>query len=135
LTERVAGGSVRVLLVDDDALVRLALAAQIETADCIVEVAASGAEAMARLRNAPRPEVLVTDYAMPGMTGLELIAAARALHPGLPVVLITGYVRTEAALAAAAEAGGFALLRKPVSLATLSDAMARAITGRLPVPG
>jgi CheY-like chemotaxis protein len=53
--------------------------------------AASGQAALEVLRSGEEVDVLVTDQAMPGMTGTELIRAARMQRPGLPVILATGY--------------------------------------------
>jgi CheY-like chemotaxis protein len=53
--------------------------------------AGSGREAVRLLEQAQTLDVLVTDYAMPGMTGLEVVAVAHQRRPALPVLLITGY--------------------------------------------
>jgi CheY-like chemotaxis protein len=53
--------------------------------------AASGAEAIEALSNGRRIDLLMTDYAMPGMTGMELTRQARALRPDLPILMATGY--------------------------------------------
>lgn len=51
----------------------------------------SGAQALDLLRDGYAIDLMLTDYAMPGMTGVELVEAARALRPDLPVLLATGY--------------------------------------------
>ena len=56
-----------------------------------VLAAASGALALDALRSEPDIDLVITDHAMPGMTGLELAALIRESKPGLPVVLATGY--------------------------------------------
>jgi CheY-like chemotaxis protein len=88
-----AGGRVfRVLLVDDDPLVRMGTASMLEDLGHIVAAeAGSGAEALAALRGLDAVDLLLTDHAMPGMTGVELARAARALRPGLLVLLASGY--------------------------------------------
>jgi CheY-like chemotaxis protein len=48
-------------------------------------------QALAQLREAPPPDLVITDYGMPGMSGLELAQALRTLRPGLPILLATGY--------------------------------------------
>jgi signal transduction histidine kinase len=78
------------LLAEDDPLVRRSMLLALTGAGYRVEEAASGAEAMEVLRRGP-VDLLVTDYAMPGMSGCALAQLARALHPGLPVILVTGY--------------------------------------------
>jgi len=80
-----------VLLVDDEELVRLATADMLGELGFQVVEAASGPDALAILGRAPGIDFLVTDHLMPGMTGIELIAAARATRPGLPVLIVSGY--------------------------------------------
>ena len=104
--------SARILLVDDDDLVRETLAAQIEELGFATLVAASGSEALALLRAGEAVDALVSDLSMPGMNGVVTIQSARALRPRLPCFLLTGYVGERAALS-----GGdaFTLVRKPIS--------------------
>jgi nitrogen-specific signal transduction histidine kinase/CheY-like chemotaxis protein len=81
----------RLLLVDDDDLVRTATADMLKDHGHRVHEARSVAEALRILRETPAIDAVITDYAMPGRTGADLAAAARALRPGLPVLLITGF--------------------------------------------
>jgi signal transduction histidine kinase/ActR/RegA family two-component response regulator len=111
----------RVLLVEDDDLVRAGMADALVSFGCLVRQASCGADGMVELER-ERPDVLLTDYLMPGMTGAELAAKARALHPGLPVLVATGY----ADMGAIEDAlGGNAVLRKPFQLSDLASAVAR----------
>ena len=80
-----------VLLVDDDALVLSGTAAMLEDLGHVVAEAASGREALEILRSATRFDLMITDFAMPGMTGIELARAARDNRPDLPVILATGF--------------------------------------------
>jgi CheY-like chemotaxis protein/two-component sensor histidine kinase len=79
-----------VLAVDDDSLVLTNTAAMLEDLGHKVLVAASGAEALALLAE-HAVDLVITDYAMPQMTGLELAREIEARRPGLGVVLATGY--------------------------------------------
>ena len=110
-------GRMRVLLVDDEALIRATLAEDLAAHGWSVSEAANGAAALERLDAGEAIDLLVTDLAMPGMDGLTLIREARRRHPSLPAVLITGHAGDAQAgpLATAAAGGPFALLRKPVS--------------------
>jgi CheY-like chemotaxis protein len=52
-------------------------------------------QALARLRETPLPDILVTDHLMPGMTGAELATAARAVRSDLPILIVSGYAETD----------------------------------------
>jgi signal transduction histidine kinase len=82
----------RVLLVDDDSLVRASMLLALQAAGFQVDEAANANEALDQLRRAPA-DVLVTDFAMPGMTGAELARISRSIAPGMPIVLVTGYAQ------------------------------------------
>jgi CheY-like chemotaxis protein len=85
-----------VLVVDDQPLVRASIAEMLATLGHTVIEASSGEEAMARLGAQP-PDLLITDYRMPGITGLELIEWVRSIHPTLPLFVVSGYdVRRDA---------------------------------------
>jgi CheY-like chemotaxis protein len=80
----------RILLVDDEELVRNGTADMLADMGHQVVQAASGAQALGMLRAGP-VDLMVTDYLMPGMTGLDLADEARQIRPGLPVLVITGF--------------------------------------------
>ena len=83
------------LLVDDDPLVLASTAAMLEDLGHRVIEAASAPEALEKLRDGLEVDLVITDYAMPGMTGLQLADALRRLRPGLPVLLATGYAELQ----------------------------------------
>lgn len=80
-----------ILLVDDDALIAMSTADMLTDLGHTVIEANSGAQALDVLRDGQAVDLLMTDYAMPGMTGLELARAAREVRPGLLMLLATGY--------------------------------------------
>jgi PAS domain S-box-containing protein len=88
----------RVLAVDDDALVLLNTAMMLEDDGHTVKTAYSAREALELLKGEPF-DLLVTDQGMPAMTGLELIDAAHLLRPALAVLLVTGYAELPAGTA------------------------------------
>jgi CheY-like chemotaxis protein len=104
------------MLVDDEELVSETLAFSLEDAGFAVDRAASGTEALAMLRAGIVPDVLLSDFSMPGMDGVTLIREALALHPNMPTALLTGYAPTDARLAAAGVLPDTCpVLRKPIT--------------------
>ncbi len=79
------------LFVDDDFLIGLSTTSLLEDLGHTVVKASSGPEALEVLRSGGPIDLMITDYAMPGMTGLELAEEARGLRPALPILLATGY--------------------------------------------
>ncbi len=83
--------SFRVLVVDDDAMVAAGTAAMIEDLGHSVIEVESARRALDVLSAQLDIDIVITDYAMPGMTGSELAAEIHRMRPGLPVVIATGY--------------------------------------------
>jgi signal transduction histidine kinase len=106
-----------ILLVDDDEDVRTALRNTLDQIGYVVEAAAGGEQALALLRER-HFDLLLADYAMPGMTGAELAREAALIHPGMPVLFASGYSDTEAVEAAVGPDA--ILLRKPFQLCDLA---------------
>jgi CheY-like chemotaxis protein len=91
----VLANKTRVLVVDDHEDVREVIVAYLETLGYDVVQASSGRTALDfLLGNAKGVDLLIADYAMPEMSGLELVRAVRAKNPTLPVVMVTGYAET-----------------------------------------
>lgn len=80
-----------VLLVDDDWLVASSTEAMLKDLGHEVIAVSSAARALEVLKSSRSVDLVITDHAMPGMTGLELIGHIREGWPGLPVLLATGY--------------------------------------------
>ncbi|MGG5818847.1 ATP-binding protein [Falsiroseomonas sp. HW251] len=87
----------QVLLVDDDPLVLASTAGMLEELGHAVVEADGGRPALESLESGLAVDLVVTDYGMPGMSGIELTEAVRRLRPGLPVILATGYDELPAA--------------------------------------
>ena len=83
--------SFRVLVVDDDAMVAAGTAVMIEDLGHSVIQVESPSRALELLSTGPSIDLVITDYAMPGMTGSELAAEIHRVRPELPVVIATGY--------------------------------------------
>jgi signal transduction histidine kinase/ActR/RegA family two-component response regulator len=107
-------GGARVLLVDDEPeVVDVARLALSRCGNVAVETANSAPAALERLADDDGFDLVVTDHAMPGMSGLELARSLRDRHPHIAVLLMTGYA--DGLDAAAAEAAGARrLLSKPL---------------------
>ena len=116
-----------ILVVDDDPDLRRVLAASLEDLGYRVVEADNGASGMQMLKE-HAPDLLIADFAMPGMTGAELAKAARALRPELPIVFASGYADTDAIDAAVGTATR--VLRKPFRVDELQAALAAAIAAR-----
>lgn len=84
------GPRLDVLLVDDEAIVRASTAEMLADLGHRVVQTASGEEALEALGRT-RFDLLVTDYLMPGLNGLDVIEAAARQRPGLPALLVTGF--------------------------------------------
>jgi signal transduction histidine kinase len=80
-----------ILLVDDDALISMATSEMLKDLGHRVIEAPSGSKALEILRAGAAVDVVITDQAMPGMTGTQLVAEIRAAWPELPVIIATGY--------------------------------------------
>lgn len=81
-----------VLVVEDDALMRLCAVELFEEIGFAVLEAEDGVEALARLHAHPEVTLLFTDCVMPRMDGLTLAGEASRRHPDLPIVLATGHM-------------------------------------------
>jgi len=109
----------RVLVVDDELLVREMLKDFLTTVGDEVATAASGAEALETIRSF-RPEVMIVDMVMPGMSGKDVLDAVRKAGLTVPVILISGHVTTM-------PEGFFAFLRKPFDLRKLAEVVTTAM--------
>jgi CheY-like chemotaxis protein len=118
-----AATSRRVLIVDDDLLVLTGTAALIEDLGHVAVEVPSAAEALAVLASGKAIDVIVTDHAMPNMTGLQLAQRVQEKYPGMPIVLATGY----AELPADPAEFGIVKLAKPCSQAEIAAAIEAAI--------
>ncbi|RDU96333.1 ATP-binding protein [Trinickia dinghuensis] len=113
-----------ILLVDDDALISTSTAYLLEDLGHEVIEANSGADALDILESGRKVDILITDYAMPKMTGTQLASAARALRPGLPIIIATGYADLPAG-----NSTDFPRLRKPYQQQQLLAEIAKALCG------
>jgi CheY-like chemotaxis protein len=115
----------KVLVVDDSKLARIVVGKALSALqpDWQRVEASNADEAMVILRSQPVSLALI-DYNMPGRTGLELVAEIRALHPTMPIAVITANVQEE--IVGAVQALGAVFVSKPVTESGLSAFIASA---------
>jgi CheY-like chemotaxis protein len=109
----------RVLIVDDEPLVREMLRDFLTTVGDEVATVASGAEALALVPTF-QPDVIIVDMVMPGMSGTDVLNAVRRAGFTKPVILMSGHVTTM-------PGGFFAFLRKPSDLRKIQEVVAAAV--------
>ncbi|WP_415908134.1 PAS domain S-box protein [Oleiharenicola sp. Vm1] len=117
----------RILFVDDDAGPRAALAGMLEFLGYQVTAVNNPAEALLKFSAQPGAfDLLLADYAMPGMTGLELARQIRQAHDGLPIVIVSGHLEADQR-AESSRLRIAAVLSKPPELVDLAHTVARAL--------
>lgn len=115
-----------VLIVEDEALIRMLLADVLRQEDFDVVEAASADEALSVLRSQPGPDILVTDVRMPGLVdGLALAAYARRQRPDLKVIITSGHAGADGAAGLAD-----AFLAKPYDLSAIVGSVRLLTEGR-----
>ena len=118
-----------ILLVDDDDAVREVTATLLRDLGYHVEEIGSGGAALERLSHAASVDILLVDYAMPGMNGAELARRVRARRPTLPILFVTGFAdRT-----AFKDISDKQIIRKPISTEELT-AKVRAALANVATP-
>lgn len=123
--DEAAATGLRILAVDDDGLVLMATTAMLEDLGHRVVEAFSGKEALDLLRREGPFDLVLTDEAMPGMTGTQLAAAIRKEIPDLPILIGTGYAEI-----VQDDGPRLPKLTKPFDQITLSRALQRAVAER-----
>jgi PAS domain S-box-containing protein len=114
----------KVLIIDDDPDVRRFLVDSLESLGYRIAEASDGPAGLDLLERF-EPDLLLVDFAMPGMTGAEVAKAARQVRPALPIVFASGYADTFAIEEAAGDEA--LILRKPFRVGELNDLLSRAL--------
>jgi signal transduction histidine kinase/ActR/RegA family two-component response regulator len=121
--ETPAGTQARVMVIDDDEGVRRFIVECLEMLGCTVTEASNGADGLAYLAD-DIPDVLIVDFAMAGMNGVEVARVAHRIAPDMPIVMATGYAED----GVATETDGIRqILRKPFQVDQLADALQAAV--------
>jgi signal transduction histidine kinase/ActR/RegA family two-component response regulator len=117
-----------ILVVDDNELVREVLMMSLEEAGFAAEGAEDASRALVYMDQQQAVDALITDFTMPGMTGLDLIREVRRRRPTLPTILLTGHVGDIATAPIDRTVGSrMIVLQKPVRTGELIDRLAAAI--------
>jgi signal transduction histidine kinase/CheY-like chemotaxis protein/PAS domain-containing protein len=129
---RPAGGAETVLLVEDEAIVRLLAVELLQRLGYRVLVAARPSEALAILADeAEEIDLLITDLVMPEMNGAELYQAAAQVRPGLRVMYMSGYAPDKVLRETVQKPGTF-FLAKPFTMRQLADRVRDALRAETP---
>lgn len=123
-----AGGGGRLLIIDDERMARANLARALERGGHESAQAGSGEEGL-KLLAEQDIDVVITDIAMAGMNGMEVLKAVRSSKPDVEVIMVTGYPMIESAVEAM-RLGAFHYLAKPYSLEEARILVARALEKR-----
>ena len=122
-----------VLVFDDDTDVREVTTTRLEEAGYDVREAGSGLAGLAALEADPCVDLVVLDFAMPGMNGAEVAGEIRKRWPAIPILFVTGYADTTA-LREAGAVGADGIVLKPFRDGELERKVAKAVASRAP-PG
>ena len=117
-----------ILVVDDDASNRVTLERIFNREGYLVRHAENGRDALELLRTA-KIDLIVTDLKMPGMTGIDLLKAARTLEPSMEVVVMTAYGTVETAVEAMKE-GAYDFVAKPLKRIEIVTTVKKALEKR-----
>ena len=117
--------SARVLVIDDEEALRVSVAKIVSRLGHSVDTAGTATEGLARLAKQPY-ELVLTDFRLPDLDGLEVIERARALRPETELVLFTGFGSIPLAVQAI-KRGAYDFVTKPVKRAELERVIARAL--------
>jgi DNA-binding NtrC family response regulator len=116
----------RVLVVDDERLIRWSLSEALSDLGCVVEQAATAAAALERVSQASRPfDVVLLDFRLPDSNTLGLLARLRQLMPFARIILITAF-STPDIVQAALDLGAFRVMAKPFEIAEITQLVEQA---------
>jgi two-component system response regulator PilR (NtrC family) len=111
----------RILVIDDELDILEVMDGLLTSAGYEVATAESGAAAIERAKQAVF-DLAITDLRMPGLSGVDTIAALKGLNPRLPVIVVSGYISDESARSCRQQ-GAARIVAKPISIDELLHAV------------
>jgi len=121
--------SLRVLVVDDEPLIRWSAAETLTDAGYVVIEASDAKETFQQLTDRPAPDVILLDCRLPDSNDLKLLEAVRRIAPGCPVIMMTAS-DTPALVAGAANLGAYRVVTKPLEMQNLVKLVQEAYQSR-----
>lgn len=111
---QVAGGKIKVLVVDDEKLIRWSLTKGLEGAGYAVDTAVDGEDAV-QLMASSKYDIVVTDLKMPGLSGIDLLKKIKEYEHNLPVIFLSAYLSKEV-IDDAIHYGAYSCVSKPFQM-------------------
>jgi len=121
--------SARILIVDDETVIRDGLKRVLEGQSFVVETCSSGFSAIELLQQREF-DLIITDLKMPGMSGIEVLKSVKTLQPHIPVILITGFASIDTAVEAIKN-GASDYITKPFAPDILLEKVQNALANRI----
>jgi DNA-binding NtrC family response regulator len=115
----------RILVVDDDTVIRDGVKRILERSEMDVETSSGGRAALAMMQESDF-DLVITDLKMPGMNGIEVLKAIKVLQPEVPVIIITGYSTVDTAVESMKN-GAFDYIAKPFTPDQITEKVNKAL--------
>ena len=115
-----------VLVVDDEQSVRQCTVHAVQRLGLSAAGCADGVEALRYIKTGPHTDLVILDFMMPGLNGLETLRLLKQVRPDLPVLIVSGFCRNETA-SELLQAGAAGFLQKPFTLEEVSRELERLI--------
>jgi len=104
----------KILAIDDDSIIRTLLSNSLSKAGYNVVTAADGESGLMKAAN-EKPDIVITDYQMPGISGLDVITELKKSYPGLPVILLTAHGDVALTIKSI-QLGAYDFIEKPIQM-------------------